>query len=220
MKTGNPAIDSSDATHIIASDECGYGSWAGPLCIGVVCVPKDWVAPKGLTDSKKLSKARHVALDAEFTRSTDPNIKWAVHTFDHDDIDRTGVGKLLRWGHEQAIESMVSWCQNVLKGRPLAIVDGNMKIAGAISLVKADELVPACSMASVIGKVYHDKLMAEWAELYPEYDFANNVGYRSPKHIEALERLGPSPIHRKSYSVYDQYKKSESPQNMWDMSED
>lgn len=211
----------SGVTHIVASDEVGYGALAGPLCIGVVCVPVTWKPLVGLTDSKKLSWDELTRLTEEFYtygRAT-PDVGGTVHTYDVEMIDRMGVGKLLPWAHESGISDMVAFCRR-LGGTPFAIVDGNMKIAGAFSLPKADLLVPACSMASVIAKVHHDKLMEAFDQQYPGYDFANSVGYNSPEHIAGLERMGPCAIHRRSYSSYDKYKKPEEPLNMWEFEGD
>lgn len=220
-KLGVSAIDNSAATHIVATDEVGLGSWAGPLCIGVVCAPRSWIGPTGLTDSKALSWDELMRL-SDAIRSDGETIRdfhTAIYTYEHHQIDRMGVGKLLPWAHETAIEGMVKWCRE-RGGNPLAIVDGNMCIAGAVSLPKADLLVPACSAASIIAKVHHDKLMIEYDKTYPGYDFANSVGYTSPGHIAGLEKLGPSPIHRQSYASYNRYKKSEEPQNMWELLEE
>lgn len=219
---GVPAIDNSTATHIVASDECGYGSLAGPLCIGVVCAPRDWVGPPGLTDSKALSWPDLVRLSDAIRRDgeTIPGFHTAIFTHEHYRIDEMGVGKLLPWAHENAIEWMTKWCRERTGTEPLAIVDGNMNIAGAVSLPKADLLVPACSAASIIGKVFRDKLMHDEALRYPGYGFESNVGYGDPAHYAGLTKLGPCEIHRKSYASYQQYKLPEEPQNMWELFEE
>jgi ribonuclease HII len=214
-RIGVAIIDDSTATHVIASDEVGLGSLAGPLCVGVVCAPRDWPGLPGLTDSKKLSRPQKEALVEAFNRLNDPEIRSKVYTYDVEQIDRMGVGKLLPWAHEVAIHEMSRGMD-----RPLCIVDGSMKISGALSLPKADLLIPACSMAAVLAKVHHDGLMRILAQYHPGYDFENSVGYTSPEHTKGLEKMGPSPVHRRSYSTYDQYKKAESPTNAWEVFDD
>lgn len=210
MKFGIPAIDDSNATHIVSSDETGYGAVAGPLCIGVVCVPRDWKPPPGLTDSKKLSWANLVRLAEGFQKEPTLGALWEVFTYDREQIDQIGVGRCLRQAHEFALDRMARYCREVLGGIPAVIVDGNMTIPGAVSLPKADKLLPACSMAACIAKVHHDRLMHDLDKQYPGYDFANSVGYISPAHIAGLKKLGPCDLHRRSYNTYAKYSKPET----------
>jgi ribonuclease HII len=224
MKTGIPSVDEllQNATHIICSDEVGNGALAGSLMIGAVCVPIDfdWTQFKGLTDSKKLEDHELERLSSQFRAIRDPQVSFAVEPHSHEDIDRMGLAHLLPWAHEWAIKRMVETCTQVMKGRPACIVDGTMSIPGALSLPKADLLIPACSMASVLAKYERDQVMADLDKVYPGYDFAQSVGYSSPLHIAGLEKMGPCEIHRRSYSSYDKYKiDNEMVQNAWELLE-
>jgi ribonuclease HII len=120
---------------------------------------------------------------------------------DPDEIDRRGVGEVLLEAHSRAIQGALD--AHRAKGHtqtPLVIIDGSRGVQGAVALPKADALIPAVSAASVIGKVFHDRIMAELDRLHPGYGLTKNSGYGTPKHREALDRLGVSPVHRLSYS--------------------
>ena len=151
----------------------------------------------------------------------DPHIQGQVYTYDVETVDRMGISKLLPWAHGIAIEEMTAICRDSMGGTPKAIVDGTLKVYGATSMIKADRLVKACSMASVIAKVHHDQLMVEFAATYPGYDFENCVGYNSPKHTAGLVKLGPCELHRKSFSTYEKYRKTpEGAGDMWGFLDD
>lgn len=185
--------------------------------IGVVCVPLSWTPPEGLTDSKDLSWDEIERLSIDFMSIKDPQVSWAVEPHPHEDIDRMGLKNLLPWAHEWAIKRMVETCTVVMKGKPVCIADGTLPVTGAFSLIKADLLIPACSMAAVLAKYERDLVMKDFDKVYPGYDFANSVGYHSEEHVKGLEKLGPCEIHRKSYSSYDKYKRTnDMPQNAWE----
>jgi ribonuclease HII len=190
------AIERENPTHIIGVDEVGYGACAGPLVIGAVCVPRDWKAPEWLTDSKLLSAKQIGALASEFKASGE----WCSILFCHsDEIDQCGLGRLRKIGLEAEAENAMTMCEAFSNdNRPLAFVDGNIAMGGALSFPKADLLVPACSMASVIAKHARDLWMIEAAKKYPGYGFDQSMGYDTPQHREALGRLGLCPIHRRS----------------------
>lgn len=214
MKTGVPAIDESTAPFIAGSDECGYGAWAGPVVVAAVVVPRDWVAPAGLTDSKKMS---HTAMrrvrDAFLTGSG----TWYKIAFTHaDEIDRLGVYAALYGLHGSLMRDALVHAREAGKAEPLGIVDGDVAIEGCHRLPKADLLVPAVSMASVLGKLARDEYMAEMDKAHPGYGFASHVGYGTPPHQDALRRLGPCPLHRRSYRpIAELVRAAEEPREAW-----
>jgi len=182
----------SSAQFILGSDECGLGSWAGPCVTCAVAVPKDWKPPFGLNDSKKVGSKKREQL-FEILRN---RIPYACEMAQSDEIDRVGITLALRRCFRACIE-------NVLARAPgaLIVIDGEVRIPGIdhLRFPKADGIVPAVMAASVIGKVIHDRYMWLMAEKFPGYSFHKSSGYGTPKHREALERLGPCPIHRRSY---------------------
>jgi ribonuclease HII len=121
--------------------------------------------------------------------------------FTSQQIDEIGVGEALIQAHRKALEGLLAQC----KGTCLIVVDGfqygtgSLNIPGSIGLPKADALIPSVSLASIIAKVTRDDMMVQAAQMYPGYSFAKNVGYGTKEHAEALKKLGPCPIHRRSY---------------------
>lgn len=208
-----------DATYdyVCGSDECGYGSWAGPLTVCAVVVSRLWVPPTGLTDSKALSPAARERLYA-------PLINGTIHcvvNVDSEEIDRLGVGVVLLMAHQRAIRGALQAHKDLgCVGKTLVIVDGNLDIPGAVSLPKADLLIPAVSAASVIGKVQRDRYMADMDALYPGYGFKTGCGYGTKQHQEGLKRLGICPIHRKSYSPIAAMVPSNELRETWMLVED
>jgi ribonuclease HII len=191
-------IKSSDKEYIIGIDECGYGALAGPLVIGAVRSPKNWNW-KSLNDSKKLSEKKRVEIEAQIRASGD--ITFAISFYDANKLDSfaakgKNIGNALRELYANAIEQLDT-------NNCLIVLDGIHTIEGIdhVSLPKADSLVPAVMAASVIAKVYRDNRMVELSKYYPNFEFNDNKGYPTAKHIEALEKFGLSAIHRRSYKV-------------------
>jgi len=197
MKTGIPAIDDSTTDYIIGSDECGYGAWAGPLVVCAAIVSREWPLAPEVTDSKKLTPARRLKLSQQILNSA----ICKVVAVDAGEVDRKGVYRAVIDAHTQAIREVRERHQNEgCIGTDLVIVDGTLPIEGAISLPKADLIVPAVSAASIVGKVWRDLQMNELAKAFPGYGFEQHKGYGTKVHQEALERLGPCDLHRKSYA--------------------
>lgn len=222
MKTGVPGIDDSEALFVLGSDECGYGSWAGPLFVSAAVVPRDWKGIKGLTDSKKLLPKARERIAAEFKAllgKGTPGFMSYIQYADHDEIDRDGVWKTLHRLHYECVRVLQVDVRTVLQAEPLIVIDGSLKlgIPGAFSLPKADLLVPAVSIASVMGKVAHDAVMREADKLYPGYDFGTAVGYRTERHEEKLAKDGPCRIHRRSYDPVARSLKETTPSTMDDL---
>lgn len=197
--TGNPLIDESTAEWVVGSDEVGYGAWAGPLVVCAVALPRGW-SEKGVGDSKKVSKTERVRIATRFVKETP--VLYHLVKASNDEIDQEGVATVLPQCHRMALEGILK----KVKGEPLIIVDGfkhgtrSIGVPGAIGLPEGDGLIPAVSLASIIAKVTRDMMMVEMSKQYPGYFFADHKGYRSEDHEDALRRLGPCAIHRKSYA--------------------
>lgn len=196
--TGIPSVDNSNSTWIIGSDECGLGSWAGPLTVCGVLTLRTWHG-EGAADSKTVSKRRRRQL-YELWTTTLPLVHHIV-SIPSKEIDRLGIQTALLSAHRTVIEALL------LKTDPnqtLVIVDGlvhqSLKMPGVTGFPKADALVPAVAAASILGKVTHDLEMERLAALYPGYGFESNMGYGSKKHEEGLRNLGPCPEHRQTYA--------------------
>lgn len=199
MKTiGVAAIDNSPASHIIGSDEVGYGCCAGNLLVVAALVPKDWAGHPKLRDSKQMTERnlQEVFTAVRFQPGVDYWAEWETV----EEIDRIGVRNALIRAHKNALGKALDKATSLGIIDPLVISDGNLPIPNAVSLPKADQLVPVVSIASVIAKVLRDRYMVEMGAKYPGYGFEKHVGYGVPAHLEALNRLGPCEIHRKSYA--------------------
>lgn len=177
-------------------DEVGRGAWAGPLMVAAA-VTDLTDPPEGLADSKVLTAARRETVAAGLDA-------WCAGLgygqASPEEIDELGMTEALRLASVRALEA--------LPHRPdVVIVDGKHDFLGAPwpvrCQVKADAVSVSVAAASVAAKVRRDTLMAEIGAGYPEYAFADNVGYPAPAHRDALERLGPTPYHRMSWSYLD-----------------
>jgi ribonuclease HII len=173
-------------------DEVGRG----PLCGAVVtaAVILDPGRPiLGLNDSKKLSLARREAL---FDEIQEKALAWCVARAEVAEIDRLNILHATMLAMQRAVEG--------LQVQPrLALIDGNRcpKLAvPSAPVVKGDSQVPAIAAASILAKVTRDREMQVLDALYPGYGLAGHKGYPTAEHLDALRRLGPTPIHRRSFA--------------------
>jgi len=177
---------------VIGSDECGYGSWAGPLFVCAFFAPEHWTMP-GVADSKTLSPRQRRALAVRL----DP-ASLCIMQVSAQEIDRWGVDVCLREAHTRAIETLQE-----RKGVPdLIVVDGVLRLPRlphARSVPKADMSNPIVAAASIAGKVAHDEHMRQLSLQYPQYGFDQHMGYGTAAHRKALELHGVTPEHRRSY---------------------
>jgi ribonuclease HII len=182
--------------YIAGVDEVGRGPLAGPICAASVILKlnshedKDLIL--GIKDSKKLSSKQREELS---TKIKERSICYNIAVIQHDMIDLKGI----------------SWCNNeVLKKAvlnsellpQLALSDGFAIKSLSIDnkfFVKGDSKSASIACASIIAKVYRDKIMAEYSKIYPEYGFDRNSGYGTKEHIEAIKKYGPCKIHRRSF---------------------
>lgn len=197
MQTGVPEIDDSTSDYIIGSDEAGYGAWAGDLVVCAAIISRNWSMSSEVTDSKKLTPTTRQNLTKRILKVA----LCHVIRVSPEEIDEQGVYKALLGAHHRAIEGIrEKHDKEGCVGTILTVVDGTLPIKGAISLPKADLLVPAVSAASIVGKVYRDLQMVKLAKEFPGYEFQRHKGYGTQAHQAALEKLGPCAIHRKSYA--------------------
>jgi ribonuclease HII len=179
-------------------DEVGRGAWAGPVVVcAVVAAPGFPDPPDGLTDSKRLTAKKRDGLAAELPGWA---AAYAIGEASHDEIDAAGMTVALRRAAVSALER--------LPRRPdVVLLDGSHDYIGrpwpVRCAVKADLRSASVAAASVLAKVYRDRLMAGLGEAHPEFAFAENAGYPSPAHQHALAGLGPTPYHRLSWSYLD-----------------
>jgi ribonuclease HII len=207
-----------EADVVLASDEAGLGAYAGPLVVSAVLAPKGWTPRATLTDSKKMSdEMRKVAARALIA---DERIWWGTYWTHPAEIDEENVYYANVRMHTMAMRLGRDEAASRFPGKKImAVVDGNLDIPGAVSLPKADMRILACSAASVLAKVARDTWMAEkMAQEYPGYGFENHKGYGGNReHDEALAKLGPCPIHRRSFAPIAKLVKKNAGPNVMDL---
>lgn len=176
-------------------DEVGRGALAGPVSAGACVFERD-VRIEGLDDSKVLSRQARERLHAEIQRVARAV---AVGHAQPQEIDRLGIARATALAMRRAIEGLGLPVDHVL-------VDGRGLDLGVPStaIVRGDATVRAIAAAAVYAKVARDALMAELDVAYPGYGLAENKGYGSAGHLSAIAALGPSPIHRRSFSPCSQ----------------
>ena len=192
---------------ILGIDEVGRGPWAGPLVVGAVILGGAEI--DGLDDSKKLTKKRRQALDALIRQQA---AAWALGWVSAQELDNIGMSKALRLATRRAVEQIQAQCRQQNLAFSEIIIDGKVNFLRgtalekfAMTMPKADGLIPSVSAASIIAKVARDQFMAEQAAVYPGYGFASNAGYGVAKHRAAIERLGVTPLHRLSFAPLAKY---------------
>jgi ribonuclease HII len=177
---------------LVASDEVGLGSLAGPLFVCAVAVPFDWTGPPGLNDSKKLSSDQRSVVYQRLWQ-----LPHAIRLVENTAIDEFGIASALRSAHIAALQFMREQYPD-----SEGIVDGTLHLGlpWARSVPKADSLYPAVMAASIIAKVNRDSLMRMYHKSFPGYSWDKNSGYGTQAHMEGLKKYGVTPLHRKSYA--------------------
>lgn len=178
---------------IVGLDEVGRGPVAGPLAVGAVVLPDEPII-QGLNDSKQLSPEQREAIATEITSSA---IAWAVELVEPSFIDANGMSAALKKGFSGALAQI----EDAGVHADLVLVDGNPLHMDPRekNVVKGDAKCASIAAASIVAKVIRDALMCDLGRMYLGYDFEGNKGYGSPQHIEAIKKLGLSPVHRRSF---------------------
>ena len=173
-------------------DEAGRGPLAGPVVAGAVILdPHNPI--DGLQDSKRLTAARREVL---YVQIQEKALAWAVAAADVGEIDRINILQATMLAMQRAVGALQPAAEH-------ALIDGNrcpVLACPAQAIVKGDSRVAAISAASIMAKVTRDREMLSLDLQYPGYGLARHKGYPSKAHIEALENLGVTPIHRLSYA--------------------
>lgn len=177
--------------YIAGIDEVGRGPFAGPVVTAAVILPKDFMQPY-INDSKKLSEEMREKL---FDIIMENAIGVGIGIVQSDRIDEINILQATYEAMRQAVETLAVKPQQLLVD---AVHIPGINIPQA-SIVKGDEKSISIAAASIIAKVTRDRMMIGYDELFPGYQFAKNKGYGTSEHIEALKKIGPCPIHRRSF---------------------
>lgn len=197
-------------TQLACADEVGRGALCGPVSVGMVVITlQTRTAPQGVRDSKLLAPEARTRLVPRIQR-------WAAaYSVGHAspaEIDAIGIMAALRLAGQRALGGLD-------RTPDLVLLDGNHDylsppaqadlfaaaaepvVPPVVTRVKADLRCAAVAAASILAKTERDAMMVELATEHPEYGWHLNKGYAAPEHIEALRRLGPTPHHRRSWSL-------------------
>lgn len=173
-------------------DEAGRGPLAGPVVCACVIMPMSEVdIIDGIDDSKKLSEKKREEL---FEKITKKALSYSIVEIDEKTIDKINILNATKLGMKKALES--------LKIKPEIVLIDAVKIESNIlqeNIIKGDALSYNIAAASILAKVYRDRLMKKYDEQFPIYDFAKHKGYGTKEHIQKLKEFGPCPIHRSTF---------------------
>lgn len=176
-------------------DEAGRGPLAGPVVAAAVILSDNRKIPH-INDSKKLSPLQREHLYKEITQSS---LSFGVGISSEKEIDRYGIIQATFLAVRRAIKKLSLTPD-------LIIFDGNLKIPllkiQQITVVKGDEKSASVAAASIIAKVTRDRLMKKYSEKFPEYKFEAHKGYPTKLHYQIIKNLGPSPIHRYTFKLW------------------
>ena len=177
--------------YIVGVDEAGRGPLAGPLVIAGVILPED-VFIAGLNDSKKLSEVKREALYPEILEKA---VAVLVNVVSISNIDKENIYRATQEGMEQILRR--------IRVRPqVALVDAmhpHVEGIETVPIIHGDALSASIAAASVVAKVTRDRLMKQLDQVYPQYGLAQNKGYGSQLHMDAIRQFGATKIHRRSY---------------------
>lgn len=178
--------------YVCGVDEVGRGPLAGPVVCAAVIMPLDDII-EGVDDSKKIAPKKRALLAEKIAEKA---VAHAICRIEPQIIDEINILEATKLCMKNAVES--------LEIKPdFVLVDGNMTLDIDIPqeyIIKGDYYSYSIGAASIIAKVFRDKLMEEYDKIYPEYAFAENKGYGTKKHIEGIIRAGICPVHRKSFT--------------------
>ena len=179
------------ALRIAGLDEAGRGPLFGPVVAAAVILPGGF-SLQGLTDSKKLSEKKRYEFDIEIRANA---VDWAIAEVDAETIDRINIRQASLLAMRRAVERLgLSPDFLLIDGRDIIDWNGPQQ-----AVVHGDATSLSIAAASVLAKVHRDRLLVELDREFPGYGLARHKGYPCPAHKAALERLGPTTLHRKSY---------------------
>ncbi len=183
--------------NLIASiDEVGRGCLAGDVLACAVIMPRDMVIP-GVNDSKKLSPKKREEL---YEKILEKAIAVGIGRIEPDTIDKINIKESTRLAMKEAVLNLKDRNGNIITPDYLLIDAERVPIdIPQMNIIKGDERCHGIACASIVAKVYRDRLCEIWGKEYTGYKIEKNKGYGTKEHREAIKEIGPSPIHRMSF---------------------
>lgn len=181
----------NEGINVIAGvDEVGRGPLAGPVVTCAVVLPHDFDVYE-VNDSKQLSEKKRYELADQIKAKS---IDYSYGIADNKLIDDINIYEATRVAMKEAVLGLKELPQEIIVDAMQIDVDIQQ-----LKLIKGDAKSASVSAASILAKTYRDDLMKQYDKQYPEYDFVNNAGYGTKKHLDALHKYGATPIHRRSF---------------------
>jgi len=186
--------------YVVGLDEAGRGALCGPVVVAAVVINSSFkfqvLGLEHLKDSKKLTPKKREEFYKILTNH--PQVKWGIGRVSEKVIDKINILEATKLAMKRAIKNLKKKYRRV----SFLILDGNFEIDSPIpqkSIVKADEKVFSCACASILAKVYRDRIMRRYHKKYSQYRFDKHKGYPTKQHRKMLRKHGPCKIHRKTF---------------------
>jgi ribonuclease HII len=179
-------------TSVAGVDEVGRGCLAGPVVAAACVLDPAKPLPKGLNDSKKLSKARREEIAAELKEHC---LAYSTGQVEADEIDRINI-------LEATKKAMLNAIAELARPADFLLIDALSLKQNPLpqkAIIKGDSISASIAAASILAKTFRDALMSEYDAIYPMYGYAAHFGYGTPFHLDAIKKHGPCPLHRKSF---------------------
>ena len=183
---------SQKINYICGIDEAGRGPLAGPVVVASVIMPRDSMI-EGVNDSKKVSEKKREKLYEEIIENA---ISYSVGIVDQKEIDRVNILNATKAGLTESIKGLEVKPEMILVDALTGIDTCGFPYQ---SMIKGDAKSYSIAAASIIAKVTRDRIMRQWHEVYPEYNFIQHKGYGTAAHIAAIKEYGLCPLHRLSF---------------------
>lgn len=178
--------------YVCGIDEAGRGPLAGPVVVASIIMPKDSMI-EGVNDSKKVSEKKREKLYDEIIANA---ISYSVGIVDQKEIDRVNILNATKAGLTQSIMGLTVKPDIILVDALTGIDTCQIPYH---SIVKGDAKSYSIAAASIIAKVTRDRIMRQWHDIYPQYNFIQHKGYGTAAHIAAIKENGLCPLHRLSF---------------------
>ncbi|NUM72225.1 MAG: ribonuclease HII [Ignavibacteriaceae bacterium] len=179
---------------LAGTDEAGRGPLAGPVVAAAVIMPLEGPVIPGINDSKKLTESERERLFDEILKTA---VSVAHVTIENDEIDQLNILRA-------SLKAMKAACSELTPSPSIILADGNRTFSCPIpvkTVVKGDAKSYNIAAASIVAKVVRDNFMKDLHDLYPHYNWAQNKGYPTREHIDAIRKYGRCEFHRKTFLV-------------------
>jgi ribonuclease HII len=187
---------------VIGVDEVGRGAFAGPLVVGAVCITSDCLLPEGINDSKVLKKLERIRLAKKICSQC---FTWSVAETSVAKINRLGISRATALAVRAAVKKILKK-PKVQNSESYLLVDAfyikyvrGLGLKRQRAIVKGDGKCLSIAAASILAKVYRDRLMKKMAKKFPEFGWGKNKGYGTVYHREAILKHGQTRMHRKRF---------------------